>query len=374
MWLPFSMTPSNNNSDLGYINNSNTPLTKFDRIIVIGASAGGLDAIKKLVESLPHNFQIPIFIVWHMAPGLRGIVPDILNKLNSIHAAHAVDNEVIKPNRIYIAPPDHHLLIEEGSLRLSRGPKENHFRPAVDPLFRSASYNYGNRVIGIVLSGWLDDGTSGLWRIKHNGGIAIVQDPNDAEVPSMPENAAREVAVDYCIPVNEMAAILTKLSKTPLPGNTEHIKDEKTKIEIGIAAGDSAYNRGSLKIGELSPLTCPECLGVLSKITDGNLTRYRCHTGHAYSVETLLAGITEKIEGNLYNAMAGIEESMMLLNHIGDNLAEVNHLKLAALYFNKAKEAESRANLLRKTIMNSEQLSNDKLLEELYKLKDVGKG
>ncbi|TRW23695.1 chemotaxis protein CheB [Flavobacterium zepuense] len=346
---------------------------EHDRIIVIGASAGGLDAIKKLVERLPPDFRTPIFIVWHMAPGMRGIVPDILNKLNAIYAAHALDNEVIKPNRIYIAPPDHHLLLEEGIIRLSRGPKENHFRPAVDPLFRSAAYNYGNRVIGIVLSGRLDDGTAGLWRIKHSGGIAIVQDPDDAEVPSMPANAAREVAVDYCIPVKDMAAVLTQLSTTAVPLNREHMKDEKTKIEIGIAAGDSAYDRGSLKIGELSPYTCPECQGVLSKITDGDLTRYRCHTGHAYSVDTLLASITEKIEGSLYNAMAAIEESMMLLNHIGDHLSEVNHPQLAALYFKKAKDAELRADLLRDTVMGHEQLSNDRLLEELYKLKNAAK-
>jgi len=334
-------------------------------IVVIGASAGGFEAIKTIIRNLPPDFQPPIFIVWHMSPDVNGIMPHVLNKENTIYAAHALAGEIIKPNRIYVAPPDHHLLIEDSTLRLTHGPKENHFRPAVDPMFRSASYTYGNRVIGIVLSGGLDDGTAGLWRIKHGGGVAIVQDPHNAEVPSMPENALREVAVDYCVPVDEMADLLVKLSATKPDVTINPVIDEKTKIEIGIAAGDNGYDRASLNIGELSPMTCPECHGVLSKITDGALTRYRCHTGHAFSIDTLLSLVTEKIEENLYNALSGIEESMMLLNHIGDHLAEINHTRLAALYFKKAKEAEDRANLLKNGLMGTEQLSNDKLLREL---------
>lgn len=344
----------------------NQHLAPDKRIIVIGASTGGLDAIKRLITDLPPDFDIPIFIVWHMGTEGQGVMPSVLNKLNKIYAAHAVDGETIMQNRIYVAPPDHHLLIEDSLIRLSRGPKENHFRPAVDPLFRSASYHYGQRVIGIVLSGALDDGTAGLWRIKDNGGIAIVQDPNNAEAPSMPESALREVVVDYCIPVSEMAAVLTAISREQMPKNTQHIKDDKTKIEIGISAGDTKYDRGSLKIGEFSPFTCPECHGVLSKITDGTLTRFRCHTGHAFSVDTLLTLISEKVENNLYFAMSGIEESMMLLNHIGDHLAEVNRTKLAALYFKKANDAALRADLLRTIVMNREHLSNEKLLDELY--------
>lgn len=360
------MIPSDKTVQPGYTNHSeNHHLPENHRIIVIGASTGGLDAIKKLVAFLPADFPIPIFIVWHMASEVQGIMPHTLNKLNTIHAAHATDKEVIKPNRIYVAPPDHHLLIEDGVMRLSHGPKENHFRPAVDPLFRSAAYTYGKRVIGIILSGGLDDGTAGLWRIKQNAGIAIVQDPDDAEVPSMPENAMRELQIDYCLPAADIAAVLVSICNSPIPTGMEHIRDDKTKIEIGIAAGDSKFDRGSLKIGELSPITCPECNGVLSKITDGTLTRFRCHTGHAFSVDTLLALISEKVENNLYFAMSGIEESMMLLNHIGDHLAEVNHAQLAALYFKKAKDAELRANLLRTTLMGYKNFSNDKLLDEL---------
>lgn len=293
-------------------------------IIVIGASAGGFETLKKIVKDLPPDLNASIFIVWHMSPDIRGILPDVLNKLNTIVAANAVDSEPIRLNRIYVAPPDHHLLIEKEQVRISRGPKENRFRPAVDPLFRSAAYSYGSRVIGVILSGALDDGTAGLWRIKYNGGIAVVQDPADAEVASMPESALRQVKVDYCVPAAELAALLVKLSSEELVENTEVMKDEKTKIEIDIAGEANALAKGSLDVGVLSPYTCPECHGVLSKIMYGDLTRFRCHTGHAYSTDTLLFAITEKIEDSLYSAVRGIDESIFLLNHVGDHYAEVN--------------------------------------------------
>jgi two-component system chemotaxis response regulator CheB len=167
-------------------------------IIVIGASAGGFDAIKRIVAQLPSDFDASIFIVWHMSPGIRGILPDVLNRLNTIAASNALDKEVIRANHIYVAPPDHHLLIEGNRLRVIKSPKENRFRPAINPLFRSAAQTYGKRVIGVILSGARDDGTAGLWRVKFDGGVSVVQDPADAEVPSMPESAMAEVQIDYC--------------------------------------------------------------------------------------------------------------------------------------------------------------------------------
>lgn len=331
---------------------------------MIGASTGGFEAFKKIVRDLPPNLDASVFIVRHMSPNILGIMPEVLNKLNTIYAAHASDKEPIKTNRIYVAPPDHHLLIEEGRVRVTHGPKENRFRPAVDPLFRSAAYAYGNRVIGVVLSGGLDDGIAGLWRIKYNGGIAVVQDPADAEMPSMPQNALREVKVDYCVPVSEIAGLLVKLSSEEITVNTGGMKDEKTKIEIDIAAEENALKRGSLDIGVFSPYTCPECHGVLSKIMDGDLARFRCHTGHAYSADTLMAAITEKIEDSLYSAIRGMDENILLLNHIGDHYAEDNQPKLAAVYLKKAKEAGERSGIIRKAVHNHEQLSKDKLLEE----------
>ncbi|TFF30351.1 chemotaxis protein CheB [Mucilaginibacter psychrotolerans] len=333
-------------------------------IIVIGASTGGVEALKQLVQELPSDLNASIFIVWHMSPTLRGFLPEVLNSLNTIHAANAYDKEVIIPNRIYVAPPDHHLLVEEGRVRVTRGPKENRFRPAVDPLFRSAAYAYGNRVIGVVLSGQLDDGTAGLWRVKYSGGLAVVQDPADAIAPSMPESALRELEVDYCVPVADMGALLVKLSLETINENVAVMKDEKTKIEIGIAAEENGLNRGSLNIGELSRYACPDCHGILSKIMDGNIVRFRCHTGHAYSADTLMAALTENIEDSLYSAIRGMDESILMLNQTGDHYAEANQLKLAAIYFKKAKEAEERSELIRKAVHRHQQLSRDIILED----------
>src|SRR5262249_19081829 len=162
---------------------------------------------------------------------------------------------------IYVAPPDNHLLIDDRVLRITHGPKENRFRPAIDPLFRSAAYCCTNRVIGVILTGGLDDGTAGLWTIKKNGGITLVQDPADAEVPSMPASALREVKVDYCVPVSEISGLLVRLSKEPIK-KIDVMKDEQTKKEIEIAGEESAMENGELHFDELTPYTCPECHGV----------------------------------------------------------------------------------------------------------------
>jgi two-component system chemotaxis response regulator CheB len=256
------------------------------------------------------------------------------------------------------------LLIETGSVRVTHGPKENRFRPAIDPLFRSAADAYGNRVIGIVLSGALDDGTAGLWIIKQYGGITLVQDPNDAEVPSMPESALREVQIDYSVAAAEIAALLVRLSQQKQAAKEEVMKSKRTKAEIKIAEEGDALDFGVLEMGEPSNFACPECHGVLEKIKEGNITRFRCHTGHAYSIDTLMAAVSEKIEDSLYNAIRGIDESIMLLNHIGDHFAEINHPKLAALYFRKAQEAQARAGVVRKAAVSNEQLSKERLLEQ----------
>jgi two-component system chemotaxis response regulator CheB len=335
-------------------------------IIVIGASAGGFEAIKRIVLDLPPDLPASIFIVWHMAAGVQGVLPQVLSRATSIFTAHAFDYEPIEPNRIYIAPPDHHMLLESGRVRVTRGPKENRFRPAVDPLFRSAAYAYGPSVIGVVLTGALDDGTSGLWTIKHRRGLAVVQDPLDAEVPSMPENALREVEVDYTVPVSEMGALLTQLSQEPISVSTGDVmkEDEKLRVEVQIAAEDNAFEANIMKFGELSPFACPECHGVLSAIQDGDRKRFRCHTGHAYSADALLATVTEKIEDSLWNVIRGIEESVLLLNHMGDHFAEANHPRLAALYFKKAQEAEDRSQAIRRIVLRHEQLSDDVLRQE----------
>jgi two-component system chemotaxis response regulator CheB len=335
-------------------------------IIVIGASAGGFEAIKQLVATLPATLDATIFIVWHMSPDVTGILPQVLNRQKTIPATNAVDKEPIATNHIYVAPPDKHLLVEDGIVRVTRGPKENRFRPAVDPLFRSAAYTYGARVIGIILSGALDDGTAGLWTVKSWGGIAIVQEPAEAEVPSMPESALAAVEIDYRVSMAEMASLLVKLTAETVTEASEIEMEEqkKTAIETRIAAQNRALEQGILALGKLTPYACPDCHGVLSAIMDGHIIRYRCHTGHAHSADSLLTTITEKIEETLWSAIRSVEESIMLLNNLGDHYAEKNQPKLAAMYFKKAQEAESRAEIVRQTVFTHEQLTTASISQQ----------
>jgi len=339
------------------------PNPKF--FIVIGASAGGFEAIKKLVSDLPANLDAAVFIVWHMSPDVKGILPQVLNRSETLFAANARDSEPIIAKRIYVAPPDHHLLIEEGVVRVTRGPKENRFRPAIDPLFRSAALTYGPRVIGIVLSGALDDGTAGLWAIKEHGGKAVVQHPYDAEVSAMPESAIRAVEIDHIVPVAEMGALLSRLVDEPIPEqNGAQISPERTEMEVRIAMEDMTQLKNMFTYGEPTLYTCPECHGVLSAFSEGGRVRFRCHTGHAFSANSLLTSISENVEVSLWNAARTVQESVLLLNHMGDHFAEVNQPKIAALYFKKAREAMARAQMVKEIILTHEQLNTDSINEE----------
>ena len=337
-------------------------MSKYD-IVVIGASAGGMEALKQLVTRLPSNFPCAIFIVWHVAPQYPSMLPQILERVCPLPVAHAIDKEAIQPGRIYVAPPDHHLLVEPGHVRVTHGPKENRFRPSIDVLFRSAALAYGSQVIGVVLTGFLDDGASGLYAIKERGGLAVVQDPLDALHSSMPIQAMKVVAVDHCVPIAKMGALLVNLANKVIKEKEEPVSDQM-KLEVKVALEDNAFESGIMKLGQLSPYTCPECHGVLLLLKEGNIIRFRCHTGHAYSLNSLLAELTESIESSLWSTLRGIEESQLLMNHIADHLHEANNGEMAELFLQKSKEAKKRAELVKQAVMSNETLSEEKLSSE----------
>jgi len=330
-------------------------------IIVVGASAGGVTALKDFVQSLPKDFMGSVFVVLHIPPYSESRLAWILSNAGPLEAVQPQDGDRIKPGTIYVATNDHHLLVEDNKIMVKKGPKENRFRPSIDALFRSAAYTFGSRVIGIVMSGLLNDGTSGLWAIKQREGIAIIQEPDDAEFAQMPENVLEYVDVDYTVPAREMGSLLDKLMDEP--ANEKHKISEKDlkrlHNEVTIAIHDNAFEMGIMDMGELTPFTCPECHGALVKLVEGKLLRYRCHTGHAYTASTLLASVTESVEGLLWQGMRGMEETTMLLNNIADHFEEMGKSDSADIFRKKAKATSKRARTIHDSVFTQEQYSED---------------
>ncbi len=332
-------------------------------IVVVGASAGGMEALQKLVSRLPARLPASVFVVWHLSPGLKSILPSVLNKSGPLPAAHPQDGDRIEPGRIYVAPNDHHMLLEKGYIRVTKGPKENRFRPAVDPLFRSAAYVYGPRTIGVVLTGALDDGTAGLWTIKLRGGTAIVQEPEDALIRSMPLSALEHTRADYQRPAAEIGELLGRLvleEAGPEPALSGD-ESEKMRREIRIAEGADGLEENLMRFGELSPFTCPECRGVLTLLREGSVVRFRCHTGHAVSANTLLYQTSEIVEEKLWDGVRALDETVMLLNTLGEQLARTGDTRAAEQCFDKAREAHERAQAIREVAKQTEELSTDGL-------------
>ena len=319
-------------------------------IIVVGASAGGIDALRVLTAALPADLSASLFIVVHTSPAAPGMLAEIFSRSGILPATYAIDGERIEKGRIYVAPPDHHLLIEPNRMRVTRGPKENRFRPAVDPLFRSAAQTYGPRVVGVILTGYMDDGTAGLWTVKRLGGTAVVQDPTDALVPFMPRNAVTHVNVDYCLPLEQIAPLLVRLTTEAAEGDYQVPKE--VEIELNISKEQNAIDAGVLQLGAPSNYACPECHGVLLQMKEGTLFRFRCHTGHAYSVESLLADITEKMDDALWNSIRAFEEGELFMRHMAEHLDHGENTPSAESFLKRADDTKRRANLMRQAASN----------------------
>jgi two-component system, chemotaxis family, protein-glutamate methylesterase/glutaminase len=334
-----------------------------NRIIVVGASAGGVESLRALVSSLPADLNASIFVVLHLPVTSASALPQILSRTGPFEARHPKDGEEIKPRRVYVAPPDHHLLVERGRIAVKKGPKENRFRPSIDALFRSAAYVYGPNVIGIVLSGMLDDGTSGLWSVKRMGGVSIVQDPKTAPFDSMPLSALKQVDVDHVVDADDIGPLLKELISRPLgkPPKDEKDLHKRMEAEIGIAASGDAFKKGIMELGDLTPFTCPECHGALVSLKEGLHLRYRCHTGHAYTANALLGGVMEKVDEYNWQHMRALEEAVMLMRHMGDHLYAGGDSKMADLYYAHADQSDRKAQDLRKTTLEHENLSGDRL-------------
>jgi len=319
--------------------------TKRRDIVVIGASAGGVEALSALVRKLPAEIGASLFVVLHMAAEQKSVLPRILSSAGPLPAKHARDGEPIIADRIYVAPPDHHLLLHESHVRVVHGPRENGHRPAIDPLFRTAAYSFGPRVIGVVLSGALDDGTAGLVAIKGRGGLAVVQDPNEALVEMMPRSALENVEIDHVLPISEMAALLPTLVReeaSPPPARSALLEVESALQLTGAA--------GELKLGVPSGLGCPACGGVLNEVHEGDLLRFRCRVGHAYAPESLYGEQRDVLESALWAALRALEEQGALARRMSERARQLGQVKSAGRHEERAVSAETHAKVVRQAL------------------------
>jgi two-component system chemotaxis response regulator CheB len=314
-------------------------------IIVVGASAGGVDALPRLIGSLPADLPASIFVVLHIPAQGRDMLPEIIRRTASLSVAHGVEGERVRKGHVYVAPPDHHLQVDGARVRLSRGPRENFHRPSIDALFRSAAQYYGPRVVGVVLTGNLDDGTAGLHAVKTLGGIAIVQDPNDALVPAMPQSALRNVIVNHCVPLVKIGPLLVRFA----------MKRDITKSKKRAPRMEKRFMspKGMEKeFGLPTSFVCPECNGPLWETKAGPCLQFRCHVGHAYSPDSLLADHADGLERALWSAVRTFDERAGLLRRLGER--KYHSESVGKNWEAEAKALEKHADVIRKLLQTTQ--------------------
>jgi len=309
-------------------------------VIAIGASAGGVDVLVKMVGELPADLPASLFVALHSPPGSESCLPALLSERGRLPARHPLHGEKVRPGHIYVAPPDNHLYLRHGSMEIVRGPKENGHRPSVDALFRTASSAYGPRVVGVVLSGHQDCGTAGMLSIKARGGLSVVQDPATASAPEMPRSVVERVPVDHIVHPFELAALLARLASSP-PG---------TETEPG---PDIRQLEGS-DTGNPAELVCPLCQGVLTEAQPGTFKHFRCHVGHAFSLESLVREQSEEMERALWAAVRSLDESAALSRRLS---AMEHQTSLRERFAERARTQTEHAELIRQILLHGAMLS-----------------
>ena len=348
-------------------------------IIVIGTSAGGVNTLQQLVAGLPHDLPAAIFIVLHIAPNAVSYLPEILNRAGPLMAEHPHQGQQIEHGRIYIAPPNHHLMLQEpGIITLSSSARENLHRPAVDPLFRTAARTYGRRTIGVVLTGALDDGTAGLLAIKLRQGTAIVQDPADAHFSDMPRSAIQHVPnVDYVAPLTAIPQLLVSLVKQEIGSmvtsddnrmHNGHSDGSGGGLDGGpdmppekrTSASEPGMTSETLRAGKASGYVCPECGGSLWEIDENGFRSYHCHTGHRLSANTLLMAQSVAVEEALWNAFRSLQEKVALMESMAERMRKNPSLQhLADDYVARATATKHHATVVHELLQTSNASSQE---------------
>lgn len=324
-------------------------------VIAIGASAGGVNALRELTGRLPGNLPAAVLVTLHLQPHFSSSLDVILSRSGQLAASFAERDTTVERGRIYIAPPDYHLLLSDHRIELGNGPRENYSRPAIDPMFRSVALCCGRRSIGVVLTGTLGDGASGLLAIKETGGIAVVQDPRDAEFPDMPARALDLAAPDYVVPIAGMADLLVKLVQERQGGPRQVPEGLAEEVEI------ARSGRSSMDLmdhaGRRSVLTCPDCGGIMWEISEGNLVRYRCHVGHAYNADLMSVALDESLRRSLASALRALEERASVARRLYQDASRQGRAGLAPRWAHQAAELEREAETIRDSIRRIDRIA-----------------
>jgi two-component system, chemotaxis family, protein-glutamate methylesterase/glutaminase len=323
-------------------------------IIVLGASAGGVEVLRELMRGLPPGLPASLFVVCHFPAGGRSALPEILSRAGPLLATHPRDGEPTYPGQVYVAPPDFHLLLEPGRARLSRGPRENRQRPSIDALFRSAARAYGPRVVAVVLSGALQDGTAGLMAVRQAGGVAVVQDPGDALVTSMPLTAREIAGADHSARAAELAPLLVELVHSPVPPRGGPSMADPSEKMPGLVARDMEGQRHGEREGEISTFTCPECGGSLWQLDQAGVLQFRCHVGHAYHSEVLLEEQRRALEAALWTAVRTYREKAVLSRQLAARTRAQGDDAGAQRFEEEAHVADQYGELIRNHVLRPE--------------------
>jgi two-component system chemotaxis response regulator CheB len=324
-------------------------MKKPRNIIVIGASAGGLPAIQQVAAGLSGQMDIAVLVVLHVSRKSNGDnIARVFQRHTSLNCRMAKDGEPIERGCLYVARPDHHLMIKDDLIQVTQGPHENRYRPSVDMLFRSAAVYFGHKVIGVILTGLLEDGTSGMSAIKRCGGICIVQDPKDAEHDDMPLSVLNQVAVDHQARLADMAVLLEEILHQQLPPKKP--VPAELKIEVEITEKRMSSIDQLKKIGEQSNFVCPDCGGGLWALKNDPTHRYRCHTGHCYSENKLYELQGDNIEESIYVSLRMLEERRNLLQLMASHSEESGKIEIAAANRDRAEEMEVHIDRLKSAL------------------------
>ncbi|MGN6083584.1 chemotaxis protein CheB [Trinickia sp.] len=319
--------------------------------IVLGASAGGVDALTAIAAVFPERFPAAVFVVLH-AGAHPSILPEILQGAGRLPAHHARNGERIANGNIYVAPSDLHMVIEGNVIRTIRGPKQNFARPSIDPLFRSAAVQRGTRVIGAILTGHLDDGTAGLAAVRACGGMTMVQDPANAHAPDMPRNAMHGTPPDYVLPIGKLASTIAALAGSAVPNSAA--AHAKLVAENDVMLKSSPIE-AMTALGTPTGLTCPECGGALWRIDQPPPARYRCHTGHAFGSETLGAACAHAIDRALWQALRALHEKKALNTERAEYHMSRGEQKNAQYYAARANDAHQASQSLEQLLYKADQ-------------------